>query len=164
MEESPGFALSHMLRMTPSMISERTKAARSILLPPQPEGYDNANPKYGAFAAAFQPDETGMPFYAQAIIANPPVYTHIHLAERLRIPCHIVFTMPWTATKSVGHPLAWNNTDGSRANYYNEQTYKWVESVPSDAANLIGISQFSKDQTKASLKHYEAVVRVQLVL
>ncbi|KAJ6998177.1 sterol 3-beta-glucosyltransferase UGT80B1-like isoform X3 [Populus alba x Populus x berolinensis] len=48
-------------------------------------------------AACTEPDmETGMPFKAQAIIANPPAYGHVHVAEALRIPIHIFFTMPWT--------------------------------------------------------------------
>ncbi|CAF1488305.1 unnamed protein product, partial [Adineta steineri] len=43
-------------------------------------------------------DETDMPFTAEAIIANPPSFGHIHCAEKLQIPLHIVFTMPWTST------------------------------------------------------------------
>jgi hypothetical protein len=31
-------------------------------------------------------------FLADAIIANPPSYAHIHCAEKLGIPLHIVFT------------------------------------------------------------------------
>ena len=37
--------------------------------------------------------------YLQAIIANPPSYGHIHCAEKLRVPLHIYFTMPWTPTR-----------------------------------------------------------------
>jgi hypothetical protein len=33
-----------------------------------------------------------MPFVADAIIANPPSFAHIHCAEMLRIPLHIMFT------------------------------------------------------------------------
>ena len=32
------------------------------------------------------------PFIADAIIANPPSFAHIHCAERLRIPLHLMFT------------------------------------------------------------------------
>ena len=39
-------------------------------------------------------DETNMPFIAEAIIANPPSFGHIHCAEKLQIPLHIMFTMP----------------------------------------------------------------------
>jgi sterol 3beta-glucosyltransferase len=33
-----------------------------------------------------------VPFVADAIIANPPSFAHIHCAEKLRIPLHIMFT------------------------------------------------------------------------
>lgn len=42
---------------------------------------------------------------ALAIIANPPVYGHIHCAEKLGIPLHMVFTMPWSYTKVPLHNL-----------------------------------------------------------
>jgi hypothetical protein len=41
-------------------------------------------------------DETGLqkkrPFVANAIIANPPSFAHIHCAEKLGIPLHLMFT------------------------------------------------------------------------
>eukprot|EP01018_Ginkgo_biloba_P030588 Gb_23859 [translate_table: standard] len=40
--------------------------------------------------------DSGRPFRAQAIIANPPAYGHVHVAEALQVPLHIFFTMPWT--------------------------------------------------------------------
>eukprot|EP00899_Mesostigma_viride_P005978 jgi/Mesvir1/15381/Mv06575-RA.9 len=46
------------------------------------------------------------PFVADAIIANPPSYGHIHCAEKLGIPLHMYFTMPWSPTKMYPHPLA----------------------------------------------------------
>lgn len=46
------------------------------------------------------------PFIADAIIANPPSYGHLHCAEALGIPLHVVFTMPWTATSAFPHPFA----------------------------------------------------------
>lgn len=57
--------------------------------------------------ACTEPDtETGEPFRAQAIIANPPAYGHAHIAEALGVPLHIFFTMPWTPTYEFPHPLA----------------------------------------------------------
>ncbi|XP_019453367.1 PREDICTED: sterol 3-beta-glucosyltransferase UGT80B1 isoform X1 [Lupinus angustifolius] len=50
--------------------------------------------------------ETGVPFRAQAIIANPPAYGHAHVAEALGVPIHIFFTMPWTPTYEFSHPFA----------------------------------------------------------
>ncbi|KAJ3370567.1 hypothetical protein HDU91_006058 [Kappamyces sp. JEL0680] len=44
-------------------------------------------------------------FTAQAIIANPPSFAHIHCAEKLAIPLHIYFTMPWSPTRAFHHPL-----------------------------------------------------------
>jgi hypothetical protein len=46
------------------------------------------------------------PFVAEAIIANPPSFAHIHCAEKLGIPLHMVFTMPWSPTRELAHPLA----------------------------------------------------------
>ncbi|KAJ5153739.1 uncharacterized protein N7500_009178 [Penicillium coprophilum] len=46
------------------------------------------------------------PFVADTIIANPPSLGHIHCAQRLGIPLHMMFTMPWSATQAFPHPLA----------------------------------------------------------
>ncbi|KAI9098373.1 hypothetical protein K1719_024998 [Acacia pycnantha] len=57
--------------------------------------------------ACTAPDlETGVHFRSQAIIANPPAYGHVHVAEALGVPLHIIFTMPWTPTNEFPHPLA----------------------------------------------------------
>ncbi|ETN20760.1 hypothetical protein PPTG_03688 [Phytophthora nicotianae INRA-310] len=48
----------------------------------------------------------GKPFQAQAIIANPVSYGHIHVAERLGVPLHIMFPQPWVPTMAFPHPLA----------------------------------------------------------
>ncbi|ORY04538.1 hypothetical protein BCR34DRAFT_572560 [Clohesyomyces aquaticus] len=46
------------------------------------------------------------PFVANAIIANPPGFAHFSCAEKLGIPFHLMFTMPWTPTTAFPHPLA----------------------------------------------------------
>lgn len=52
---------------------------------------------FSLLSACTEPDlDTGAPFRAQAIIANPPAYGHAHVAEALGVPLHIFFTMPWT--------------------------------------------------------------------
>jgi len=59
-------------------------------------------------------------FIADAIIANPPSYGHIHCAEKLGIPLHMMFTMPWSPTQHFPHPLASldrNESDPGFANY-----------------------------------------------
>jgi hypothetical protein len=62
-------------------------------------------------------------FIADAIIANPPSFAHIHCAEKLGIPLHLMFTsvtfyspqfnclpiysrMPYSPTEAFPHPLA----------------------------------------------------------
>lgn len=37
-------------------------------------------------------DSSAKPFVADAIIANPPSFAHIHCAEKLGIPLHLMFT------------------------------------------------------------------------
>ncbi|KAF2014279.1 glycosyltransferase family 1 protein [Aaosphaeria arxii CBS 175.79] len=46
------------------------------------------------------------PFVADAIIANPPSFAHIHCAQALGVPLHMMFTMPWSSTRAFPHPLA----------------------------------------------------------
>jgi sterol 3beta-glucosyltransferase len=53
------------------------------------------------------PDRPGAPaFKADLIIANPPSFGHIHCAEALSIPLHMIFTMPWSPTSVYPHPFA----------------------------------------------------------
>ncbi len=53
------------------------------------------------------PEQPGArPFWADVIVANPPSYGHIHCAEALHIPLHMIFTMPWSATCAFPHPFA----------------------------------------------------------
>ncbi|KAL0382600.1 UNVERIFIED_CONTAM: Sterol 3-beta-glucosyltransferase UGT80A2 [Sesamum calycinum] len=62
---------------------------------------------FSLLPACVDPDpDTKVPFKADAIIANPPAYGHTHVAEALRVPLHIVFTMPWTPTSEFPHPLS----------------------------------------------------------
>ncbi|KAJ8513776.1 hypothetical protein OPV22_004210 [Ensete ventricosum] len=62
---------------------------------------------FSLLPACKDPDvDTGIPFKADAIIANPPAYGHTHVAEALKIPIHIFFTMPWTPTSEFSHPLS----------------------------------------------------------
>ncbi|TID06557.1 Sterol 3-beta-glucosyltransferase UGT80A2 [Colletotrichum higginsianum] len=61
----------------------------------------------GFWDACTRPDAaTGRPFVADAIIANPPSFAHVHCAQALGIPVHLMFTMPWTSTAAFPHPLA----------------------------------------------------------
>ena len=75
----------------------------------------------GFWHSCFRPDPvTEVPFVADAIIANPPSFAHVHCAQPLGVPVHIMFTMPWTSTSAFPHPLAnLSNNSGSQsmANY-----------------------------------------------
>jgi len=78
-------------------------------------------------SAAHMADPTLRPFVADAIIANPPSFAHLHIAEKLGIPLHLMFTMPWSPTQSFPHPLAnivSSNTDPNMANF---MTYALVD-------------------------------------
>ncbi|OAP58152.1 hypothetical protein AYL99_07242 [Fonsecaea erecta] len=74
----------------------------------------------GCWASCILPTDSGDPFVANAIIANPPSFAHIHCAQALGIPLHIMFTMPWSPTRAFPHPLANirnSSTDPKLANY-----------------------------------------------
>ncbi|KAL3423468.1 glycosyltransferase family 28 domain-containing protein [Phlyctema vagabunda] len=67
------------------------------------------------------------PFIADAIIANPPSFAHIHIAEKLGLPLHIMFTMPWSPTQSFPHPLANIQSSNADVNMTNFVSYALVE-------------------------------------
>ncbi|KAK4229015.1 sterol 3-beta-glucosyltransferase [Podospora fimiseda] len=77
----------------------------------------------GCWRSCIEPasgDGEEKPFVADAIIANPPSFAHIHVAEKLGVPLHIMFTMPWTPTRAFPHPLAdivSTNADDVMTNY-----------------------------------------------
>ncbi|KAK9757376.1 hypothetical protein RND81_01G158200 [Saponaria officinalis] len=93
--------------------------------------------------ACTEPDiETGVPFKAQAIIANPPAYGHAHVAEALGVPLHIFFTMPWTPTYEFPHPLA--RVPQSAGN--------WLSYIIVDLLIWWGIRSYINDFRKRKLK------------
>ncbi|KAL7148397.1 hypothetical protein ABFS83_06G175800 [Erythranthe nasuta] len=62
---------------------------------------------FSLLPACTDPDpDTNVSFKVDAIIANPPAYGHTHVAEALKVPLHIIFTMPWTSTSEFPHPLS----------------------------------------------------------
>ncbi|KAL8731658.1 MAG: hypothetical protein Q9181_004234 [Wetmoreana brouardii] len=71
--------------------------------------------------------EARNPFVADAIIANPPSFAHIHCAERLGIPLHLVFTFPYSPTQQFPHPLANIRNSNVDTNYTNFMSYPLVE-------------------------------------
>ncbi|KFA71896.1 hypothetical protein S40288_09517 [Stachybotrys chartarum IBT 40288] len=82
----------------------------------------------GFWYSCFRQDiVTGAPFVADAIIANPPAFAHIHCAQVLGIPVHIMFTMPWTSTSAFPHPLANLSNDSGNSSMANYASYAIVE-------------------------------------
>ncbi|CAL3973656.1 unnamed protein product [Diplocarpon coronariae] len=67
------------------------------------------------------------PFIADAIIANPPSFAHIHIAEKMGIPLHMMFTMPWSPTQQFPHPLANIQSSNADVNMTNFISYALVE-------------------------------------
>jgi len=68
----------------PKLIPEKNRMAFNIMRSSWPA------------ATAPDPDDAeSKPFLADAIISNPPVWGHIHVAEALGVPCHIMFPQPW---------------------------------------------------------------------
>ncbi|KAJ5088721.1 hypothetical protein N7456_012337 [Penicillium angulare] len=57
-------------------------------------------------ACRYSESREGKPFSIDVIIATPLAHAHIHCAERLSIPLHIMSTSPWTPTRQFAHPLA----------------------------------------------------------
>jgi hypothetical protein len=69
--------------MHPSLIPEKTSMIIDIM-----------HSTWPAATAVDPQDPEKKPFVAEAIIANPPAQGHIHVAEALGVPCHIMFPQP----------------------------------------------------------------------
>ncbi|KNG51062.1 glycosyltransferase family 1 protein [Stemphylium lycopersici] len=67
------------------------------------------------------------PFVADAIISNPPSFAPQHIAEKLGIPLHMMFTFPYTPTSQFPHPLANIKASNVEATYSNFMSYPLVE-------------------------------------
>ncbi|ETS79828.1 hypothetical protein PFICI_07357 [Pestalotiopsis fici W106-1] len=86
----------------------------------------------GCWRSCVHPDpDTGIPFVADAIIANPPSFAHVHCAEALSIPLHLMFTMPWSPTRAYAHPLAdikikTPHISPEAANYFSYGVVEWM--------------------------------------
>ncbi|XWS58811.1 hypothetical protein CRYUN_Cryun08bG0065700 [Craigia yunnanensis] len=71
--------------------------------------------------------DSNVKFDVDAIIANPPAYGHTHVAEALKVPLHIFFTMPWTPTSEFPHPLSRVKQQvGYRLSYYIVDALIWL--------------------------------------
>jgi len=76
---------------------------------------------------AIQADDISKPFVADVIIANPPSFAHVHVAEKLGIPLHVMFTMPYSPTQAFPHPLANIQSSNADKNMTNYISYILVE-------------------------------------
>ncbi|KAI5236269.1 glycosyltransferase family 1 protein [Aureobasidium subglaciale] len=82
----------------------------------------------GCWKSCIMPDSRSeIPFVADAIIANPPSFAHVHCAQALGIPVHLMFTMPWSATKAFPHPLANLKNEESDQQTANFLSYRIVD-------------------------------------
>ncbi|EOY09921.1 Sterol 3beta-glucosyltransferase isoform 2 [Theobroma cacao] len=71
--------------------------------------------------------DNNVKFDVDAIIANPPAYGHTHVAEALKVPLHIFFTMPWTPTSEFPHPLSRVKQQvGYRLSYHIVDSLIWL--------------------------------------
>lgn len=66
-------------------------------------------------------------FVADVIIANPPSFAHIHCAEALGVPLHLIFTFPYTPTQAFPHPLASIKKSSMDPAYTNFISYPLVD-------------------------------------
>ncbi|KAB8227669.1 uncharacterized protein BDW43DRAFT_293587 [Aspergillus alliaceus] len=85
---------------------------------------------HGCWKSCIEDDPMSQtPFVADAIIANPPSFAHIHCAQALGVPVHLMFTMPWSSTKAFPHPLAnlkHSDTSQPIANYLSYGIVEWM--------------------------------------
>ncbi|KAK5992898.1 Sterol 3-beta-glucosyltransferase UGT80B1 [Cladobotryum mycophilum] len=124
--------------ITSGEISRRRKGVQDMLLGcwrscieagnglgPPPRAHGKFEPWDSS--AGLSGGENQDPFVADAIIANPPSFAHIHIAEKLGIPLHMMFTMPWSPTRAFPHPLANVQSTNAEDAITNYLTYSLVE-------------------------------------
>ncbi|KAF2276148.1 UDP-Glycosyltransferase/glycogen phosphorylase [Westerdykella ornata] len=118
MVKNPGL-LPSMKSIKAGDISKRRKEMTEIMNGVWRSCIESGDGMGTRISAAQVPDAKDL-FIADAIIANPPSMAHIHCAEKLGIPLHMVFTMPWSPTQAFHHPLAamdYGEADKKVANY-----------------------------------------------
>ncbi|THW29042.1 UDP-Glycosyltransferase/glycogen phosphorylase [Aureobasidium pullulans] len=94
-------------------------------------------------------DASDKPFIADAIIANPPSFAHIHCAEKLGCPLHVMFTMPYSPTQAFPHPLANIQSTNADPHLTNFISYTLVEMLTwqglGDVINRFRVKDLSLD-------------------
>ncbi|CAF0991068.1 unnamed protein product [Rotaria sordida] len=107
-------------------------------------------------------DETGVPFIAEAIIANPPSYGHIHCAQKLQIPLHMMFTMPWSPTGAFPHPFSKVNNDIGPPERLNRLSYDVVEMLTWSGLRDL-INEFREDVLQLPRLHTHTAVHAMIL-
>ncbi|CAF2686388.1 unnamed protein product [Rotaria sp. Silwood2] len=107
-------------------------------------------------------DETGVPFIAEAIIANPPSYGHIHCAQKLQIPLHIMFTMPWSPTSAFPHPFCKVNDDIELIDRFNRLSYGIIEMLTWSGMHDL-INEFREDTLQLAHLHTREAVHAMML-
>ena len=69
---------------------------------------------------------------ADAVIANPVSYAHIHVAEALGCPLHLCFTMPYSRTAAFPHPLVRLRDCGLASTYIPVEPWCTLFQPPAD--------------------------------
>ncbi|XP_024539999.1 sterol 3-beta-glucosyltransferase UGT80A2 isoform X2 [Selaginella moellendorffii] len=91
--------------------------------------------------ACTEPSILNPSFRAQAILANPMAYGHVHIAEYLNVPFHLISAIPWTPTSEILHPcLRIKGLD-------NKMTYKLVDVFMWLSSGSL-LNKLRKDQLK----------------
>ncbi|CAF0766430.1 unnamed protein product [Adineta ricciae] len=104
-------------------------------------------------------DETDVPFIAEAIIANPPSYGHIHCAQKLQIPLRMIFTMPWSPTTQFSHPFIKVDYEVVPKDTINVLSYDILETLTWTGMRDL-INEFRKDVLGLSPLHTRQAVRL----
>mmetsp|Transcript_39814 Transcript_39814/g.88504 ORF Transcript_39814/g.88504 Transcript_39814/m.88504 type:complete len:1166 (+) Transcript_39814:378-3875(+) len=101
---------------------------------------------YSSWGACVQadPENPHKPFVAEAIVANPPAYGHSHCAEKLNVPLHIIFTMPWTPTKFFPNPFARIKTTIGETNSKAREVMNWLSYFAVEDLAWLGMSGMVK--------------------
>ncbi|KAJ5826653.1 hypothetical protein N7447_003416 [Penicillium robsamsonii] len=122
----PTELMSYMVRNPGLIPSMKTIRAGEI----QKKRASMAEILNGCWDSCLKPDQNDTkPFVADAIIANPPSFAHVHCAQALGIPVHLMFTMPWTSTRTFPHPLAnlkYSGNDRSLGNLISHYFVEWM--------------------------------------
>ncbi|GAX82718.1 hypothetical protein CEUSTIGMA_g10144.t1 [Chlamydomonas eustigma] len=90
------------------------------------------------------PETPNVSFVAEAIVANPPAYGHLHCAEKLNVPLHIVFTMPWSPTIAFPSPFARFKTTIGVQNSKAREMMNWLSYFAMDDLAWLGIADIVK--------------------